>query len=295
MFRYLKKELITSMIASLTLLSDLILPAIAVDLQPVYAQSAPPSLTKPANWYKQAEAELPQDAYLIYRIVDRLARANHLDIPYWRVTIGSEYSAYAYAEGTPYLIVLSKGILDITEGDSSALAHIIAHEMAHHVHQDSAKISKIQEELIEKMQEAMSQSENVEGVMSQIIQQQLDMQQQIEKQVQAIELAAHETGYSYAVRAGFDTEGGLRAMRLFTQLSETTNKEEIDPELSEIIELLEALPTKYPPETLQQEGNTWLYLTKPLTYQFSKDEQSLRVNTKPTVSSLEDFHRRFGQ
>lgn len=287
--------LLASTLTTLALSLEFILPAIAFDLNPVYAQSTLPSATKPGNWYKQAEAELPKDIYLIYRIVDRLTRANHLDVPYWRVTIGSDYYTYAYASGTPYLIVLSKGILDITEGDSSALAHIVAHEMAHQINKDSTKLEKLQEEFRQKMQEIMSESEDMEEFSRQIMLQELDIQQQMEKEVQAIELTAHETGYLYAVRAGFDPEGGLRAIQLFSQLSETADKEEINPELSEIIELHKALPTKYPTETLQEEGNTWLVLTKPLTYEFSKEEQSLRINIKPTLSSIEDFHRRFGE
>ncbi|NEO49964.1 MAG: hypothetical protein F6K55_40115, partial [Moorea sp. SIO4A3] len=56
-------------------------------------QTAPDiSLKQPLGYqlptaYEKAKAELPQDLYVIYRIVDRIVRTNDIDTRFWRVRI----------------------------------------------------------------------------------------------------------------------------------------------------------------------------------------------------------------
>jgi hypothetical protein len=61
-----------------------------------------------------------------------LSRSNNLDKYAWRLTITDEYEIQAYSS-EENLISIPKGVLDIANaGDTSALACIIAHEVAHH-------------------------------------------------------------------------------------------------------------------------------------------------------------------
>lgn len=69
--------------------------------------------------------------YVLYRVVDRIARANELDQRPWRVKIAPEYDINAFATEVN-LIALYTGILDQLAGDSSALACVVGHEMGHH-------------------------------------------------------------------------------------------------------------------------------------------------------------------
>lgn len=103
--------------------------------------------------YQQAKEELPEDWYVLYRIIERIARANNLDEQNWRVVIVPEYNINAFATDVN-LIAMFDGMLDQLAGDASAIACVIAHEMGHHVNrhipmgeaEKAALIAKIQEE-----------------------------------------------------------------------------------------------------------------------------------------------------
>jgi len=82
--------------------------------------------------YERAKAELPEEFYMLYRVVERLARANGLDTLPWRVNVAHEYSVNAFA--TDYnLLAFYTGLLDQMHGDPNALAFVAAHEMGHHI------------------------------------------------------------------------------------------------------------------------------------------------------------------
>ncbi|MGL5133286.1 MAG: M48 family metallopeptidase, partial [Planktothrix sp.] len=124
----------TQKLLVLTCLGSLFFPA------PLLAESLlqNPSLIaqNPSNddeFYKQAKEELKdEDVYVIYRVVERIARANGLDNTPWRVGIVNEYNINAFATEVN-LIAIYTGMLDQLAGDSSAIACVIGHEMAHHV------------------------------------------------------------------------------------------------------------------------------------------------------------------
>ncbi|MEC4814459.1 MAG: M48 family metallopeptidase [Scytonema sp. PMC 1069.18] len=82
--------------------------------------------------YERAKQELPSDFYALYRIVDRVARANGYDENPWRIAVLSTYDINAFATDVN-LIAIHNGILDQLAGDSSALACVVSHEMGHHV------------------------------------------------------------------------------------------------------------------------------------------------------------------
>ena len=128
---------------SLTVLSSVLLLQTGFIL-PESTKAQPPSKgetiaqntnnSQATNFYKQAEQDLPENYYIIYRIVERIARANGLDETPWRLIATSRDNVNAYA--TEYnLMVFERGLLDRLEGNASAIACVIAHEMGHHVKQ----------------------------------------------------------------------------------------------------------------------------------------------------------------
>jgi predicted Zn-dependent protease len=96
-----------------------------------------------------AREELPRDWYAVYRVVDRLARANGLDNMPWRVMVVPEYQVNAFASELNLVSVYS-GLLDQIAGDSSALACAIGHEMGHHVRRHTASGNSAVEEMRER-------------------------------------------------------------------------------------------------------------------------------------------------
>ncbi len=85
----------------------------------------------PEAFYETAKQELPEDYYMIYRIIDRMARANQLDNLPWRILIAPSYEVNAFAADTN-LVAFFSGLLEQIDGDPHAIACVVGHEIAHH-------------------------------------------------------------------------------------------------------------------------------------------------------------------
>ena len=81
--------------------------------------------------YQKAKTQLPPDFYALYRIVDRLSRANEYDSRPWQIVRAAKFDTQAFAKNAN-LIPIYNGVLEQLGGDASALACMISHEMAHH-------------------------------------------------------------------------------------------------------------------------------------------------------------------
>lgn len=97
--------------------------------------------------YDRAKAELPEDIYLLYRIVERIARANGVDERPWRIGTVPTYDINAFATQVN-LVAFNDGLLDQLAGDWSAIACIVGHEMGHHHKRHSALGEAQKEQLI---------------------------------------------------------------------------------------------------------------------------------------------------
>lgn len=136
-------------------------------------QTSLPALAKPtknqtlqvqsqvSDIYKQAKADLPEDWYVIYRVVDRLARANDLDNGTWRVAVVPEYDINAFATENN-LIAVYDGLLDQLGGDASAIACVVGHEMGHHVKRHQALSQAQKAALLASIQQEAQQQVNKE-------------------------------------------------------------------------------------------------------------------------------------
>ncbi|MDB9315728.1 M48 family metalloprotease [Spirulina sp. CS-785/01] len=87
--------------------------------------------TTPEDFFEQAKQELPEDYYALYRVLERIARANELDNLPWRLHVSPEYNVNAFATDVN-LIAFFSGLLDQVDGDPHAIACVVGHEMAHH-------------------------------------------------------------------------------------------------------------------------------------------------------------------
>lgn len=79
------------------------------------------------EYYMQAYGE---DFYRVYRITEKIIRANGLDFINWRITISAANDFNAYNTDTNN-ITINAGMLDTFRDNDDALAQVIGHEFAH--------------------------------------------------------------------------------------------------------------------------------------------------------------------
>ncbi len=125
---------------------------------PLISQSLLPVAVEDES--EKAKAELTENYYLLYRVTDRLARANGLDNHTWLVTIAPGYKANAFAQA-PNQLSLYIGLVDQLRGDLDALACVVGHEMAHHSERHES-LSPAEREAIDKelKEEAIAQAQD---------------------------------------------------------------------------------------------------------------------------------------
>jgi predicted Zn-dependent protease len=295
--------------------------------------------------YEQAKKELNEDVYVIYRITERIARANGIDETPWRVVAVQEYDINAFASEINK-ISLYTGLLDQLGGDSSAIACVIGHEMAHHTKrhiamsqaEQVAAVAKFEEEAQRQvLAEAKDAQQDAAGAavlggllgglggqfirgwggnaartggaaINQAGEQRLAdaevrIQEIVEEKTQELneqlaansrnhEFEADKYGYQYMARAGFDPQGCLRMLSVLAR----TPGAEFDtthPATPKRIERMKELMQTYPPQKLADQGELRIRTSQPLTFQLSKDQQSLRVNSRHGGSAADDIDRMF--
>ena len=102
-----------------------------------------------------------EDWYVVYRIVDRIARANEIDQTPWRIRIIPTYDVNAFASEVNLLAFYS-GLLDQVAGDSSAIACVVGHEMAHHTARHIAVSASERTKIAAEIEEKARQEVNAE-------------------------------------------------------------------------------------------------------------------------------------
>jgi beta-barrel assembly-enhancing protease len=280
----------------------------------VFAQQNRPENLHPT--FVRAKRDLKTEMYTLYRIVDRLARANSLSNTSWRVRVLPEYNVNAFATEANLIGVYS-GMMDTFNGDNSALACVLAHEQAHHIRrhiavgtaQGQAITAQRQKELDDKRREIRDSATGAEigtsvlglggfGGLIRANAQQREAKVAAEKEAQRKaelalisrkqEMEADEAAYIYMARAGFDPQG---CIRMFEVLSRTAGAEmDTDhPSVPSRISAMQDLMAKTPATTLSVEGRTNLARTQPLAYGMSTDGQSLRINSAIGSSPSRDI------
>ncbi|WP_204105156.1 MULTISPECIES: M48 family metallopeptidase [Spirulina sp. CCY15215] len=105
--------------------------------------------TNPEALFEQAKQELPEDYYALYRVLERIARANQLDNLPWRLHVARDYDVNAFATDVN-LIAFFNGLLDRIDGDPHAIACVVGHEMAHHTKNHIAVGSAERERILQE-------------------------------------------------------------------------------------------------------------------------------------------------
>ncbi|TVQ58753.1 MAG: hypothetical protein EA366_06140 [Spirulina sp. DLM2.Bin59] len=232
--------------------------------------------SRESSVYDSAREDLPPNLYMLYRIVERIARANGLTNHPWRVVVADDTLINAYATEVN-LVIVHFGLLDQMAGDISALACVVGHEMAHHTERHIAiRTSRV----ADWQEEARSGNSR-------------EFQQRLAKLAREHEEEADAIGYKYSVTAGFDPSGCLRGLEMLSRLPGTMRDSSTHPSVPRRIEAIQALMDATPPEVLRSRGHLGLTTSEPLSYEMIEDKEWLRINSARGGSFVEDWNRLF--
>ena len=277
------------------------------------------------HFYQKAKQELPSNMYALYRVIERIARANGLDERPWRVAIVPQYQINAFASEVN-LVAVYTGILDQLAGDSSALACVVAHEMGHHVliHQPIRSLEQANQVLQAQRKTEQTKQTSLARAIGDIeltdarfaranlrtynpnsafgesaltraffSTDPVAIAQRIAAANRFQEYEADVAGYILAATAGFEPEGCIRAMNVLSRLPGGEQDTTSHPAAPKRIEALKNLMAKYPPQHLKRQGEAILNI--PLSYDRSEDGVSLRINSRRGGSTPADLERLLGQ
>ncbi|MUG94106.1 M48 family metalloprotease [Scytonema sp. UIC 10036] len=257
------------------------------------------STTTNSSTYTPPVQQKKSNSQWVYRVAERVIRANGLDDYPWRFQITNEYNFNAYA-GELNKIIIYQGLLDQIHGDDAALAFIISHELAHHTHRHSAQQEEAETSLKEKLlkeaeaeynnwivQERRKSQKPISTATKDVIKQRIILQkkQEFDRTMLALnrqhEFQADEIGYIYMIKAGYDINGGLRVFNLFSRFPSDYTENSSHPPTQQRINTLKQVMNKYLWFPLWTDGNERLKNNpQPLKLDLSEDGVSLRINSR---------------
>jgi beta-barrel assembly-enhancing protease len=119
--------------------------------------------------YDRAKAELTEEFYTLYRLVDRLSRANQLDESSWQVNlVNGEAQPGSGQPGSGQRanrIMIDSALFDQLYGDVHALACVVGREMAHNVQRHTVITAAERDRVLSQLQdEVVAEVEQEWGV-----------------------------------------------------------------------------------------------------------------------------------
>lgn len=238
----------------------------------VYKKTILPQLKKKTNSVNVNP--LPVDFYNLYRISEKLIRANKLDYVNWRIAVRKSAGNYNASTTAANLIWINTALYDSLYTNPDALAYVIGHEMAHQVlgHQQQME-DRFHRHMI-WINSLLIPTLGYGSLLYMAIADKME-----NKASRTDEYMADALSTEFLVRAGFDPYKALEAINIINAHphKETINSTHPDPE-KRIENIKETV--KYLSKDLNKEGKLNIYNSDVLDCKKSSDRVSM-VITRP--------------
>lgn len=192
--------------------------------EPIDEKKYASKLAKDEEDYKKVKAKFSQrnfdgdgvNYYRVYRIAERIIRANNLDYVNWRIAIRKTPEHNADASNGNY-IRINTGMYDTLGDNDDALAWILGHEMSHLILGHNGRSKDLWASYNANLQayKNMRASTNKD-----ILATRLALQaNKIYKEEQKMEYMADSEGLNLIIKAGYSPEKAIEAVNLLNALS----------------------------------------------------------------------------
>lgn len=187
----------------------------------VYEKEIIPTLKKKDS----SLIEEPQavDFYKIYRIAERIIRANNLEYVNWRFAIRKTEDINAFAADTN-LIVINTGLYDTFYTNEDALALVIGHEIAHNLLGHQQRTQEMYRNYMSLKQGAQTKVYTNNPVLASAklatTTGAFAYKTKLYKEYRMMEYMADAEGLNLIIKAGFNPQEALYNLKFFDSMSE---------------------------------------------------------------------------
>ena len=240
--------------------------------------------------YKKQKAHLSQNKegiyrnkvygevlYNLYRITEKIIRANNLDYINWRIVLCKEIAEFNAFTTSANLIAIYSALYDSLYGNDDALAFVVAHELSHQI------LGHPQRRLDLKKTLRKWVPDGEEGMLDTIYY----------KKMRDMELEADSEAFALLNQAGYDPNKALSAINFIEAIPNYKNLYNSHPMPKERRE--NAIETiTYLNPYAKEEGKANIYKSKVLNSQNSADRISFVIvgNDKNDSYTPEDYEKR---
>ena len=217
------------------------------------------------------------DFYNVYRVAERLIRANNLDYINWRIAIRKTPVSNAAAFDGNY-IVINTGLYDSVYESEEGLAFVIAHEMAHHI---LGHIQRTQElnyslDYFDSLISTAKKSKSNTAGLNELVAESRKLG--IYKEFRKMEYMADAEALSLITKAGYSPYKGVEILNFLNTYNNLSTIASTHPSAAERIESYN--------ENLSVLDPNWKFVGRENIYKKSSDRVSIVISKSKTSKNF---------
>jgi len=213
------------------------------------------------------------DFYKVYRVAEKIIRANNLDYMNWRILFAKDYSFNAASTQTN-CIIINSGAFDTLSTNDDALAFLIGHEIAHSILGHQIRLS----EHIHRLERTQS-SDTMYAIALKAFQ--IDSKK--------MEYAADTEGAKLAVKAGYDLSKAKETLSIIYTMDNGKEFTSTHPTGKHRLENYAEVQKYFMEDELVKQGVYNLYNSNVLNPKLSSDRKSLVIERDSAKSQNEAY------
>ena len=255
------------------------------DDEKIYEKEIKPTINKKLS-YSTAEP-IAIDLCKLYRITERLIRANNLEHTNWRITlIKDSENVNAYASDSNHISIYT-ALYDSVCNNEDALAMVIAHEMAHNIlgHQQRqaemiVKYDKIRAAAIGSTANSTNIITTSTGLVT--ASGALAYKKHLYNEIKMMEFMADTEGLNLLIKAGYDPNKAIYTLKFLETMPNIKAFFETHPIASERLKSAKENITLSNPDWVE-EGKVNIYNSKVLPVKRSSDNISIVISSDESI------------
>ncbi len=208
------------------------------------------------------------DFYNVYRIAEKIIRANNLDYINWRIAIRKSEDEFNAATSSANFIYINTALYDSLYTNSDALAFIIGHEMGHQILGHEQRTAEMYTRL-KKLRDISGSS--VDGITTTVL------KKKYLAELRNMEYIADALGAELMTRAGFDMDKGMEALTFMNALPNVKTLSDDHPMTDKRIESIMENRATFPKEWVN-EGKYNIINSNVLDVKKSSDRVSIVIS-----------------